>query len=339
MLKAIASIPIRAQKTMSNFTKPSKAITWPRQLKTPYTKAPLLSILLSSALLCACQSTPVAPPPAPTHTIGTTSTPPTQSKTDTHTTTQIDELNTVTVIENTDAINSTDVADKQTATDSYPIDIDPDDDQSISNADTTRQQNNEDLAKTEPNNPLTQTPSEQGEDWSIDESPIATAPPQSTPPVTPSPPSSQPSTPAIIIMAPPEPNREQTKQILLERARQNSQSGTNSAPTLNNGDNLPAFRQLMDIGISQLQANQLSAAESTFTRAQRLAPQSSAVYFYLGQVALKKNQPRKAEAMARRGLIVAQSAERRRALWQVILLAGQKQNNPRVVQEAQNALR
>ena len=60
---------------------------------------------------------------------------------------KIDELNTVTVIENTDAINSTDVADKQTATDSYPIDIDSDDDQSISNADTTRQQNNEDLAK------------------------------------------------------------------------------------------------------------------------------------------------------------------------------------------------
>ena len=67
--------------------------------------------------------------------------------------------------------------------------------------------------------------------------------------------------------------------------------------------------------MSQLKAGQLTNAESSFTRAQRLAPKSSAVYFYLAQVALKKQQPRKAEAMARRGLTVSRDTNRRRALW------------------------
>ena len=95
----------------------------------------------------------------------------------------------------------------------------------------------------------------------------------------------------------------------------------------------------MQVGINQLKAGNLTNAESSFTRAQRLAPKSSAVYFYLAQVALKKNQPRKAEAMARRGLSVSQSASRRRALWQVILQSGQAQGNSRVVNEARQALR
>lgn len=124
---------------------------------------------------------------------------------------------------------------------------------------------------------------------------------------------------------------------LLERARQNSQQ-TNQRATTNNS-NLPAFRNLMQVGIGHLKQNDLNRAESSFTRAQRLAPRSSAVYFYLSQVALKKNQPRKAEAMARRGLSVSSDASRRRSLWQLILNAGQMQNNTRVIREAQNALK
>ncbi|WP_350608915.1 hypothetical protein, partial [Pseudoalteromonas sp. AC40-MNA-CIBAN-0181] len=76
---------------------------------------------------------------------------------------------------------------------------------------------------------------------------------------------------------------------LLERARQNSQQRSQQAAT-NNSD-LPAFRNLMQTGIGQLKSGKLTNAESSFTRAQRLAPKSSAVYFYLAQVALKKNQP------------------------------------------------
>ena len=124
---------------------------------------------------------------------------------------------------------------------------------------------------------------------------------------------------------------------LLEHARRNSQQRTQQSAS--NNSNLPAFRNLMQVGISQLKAGNLTNAENSFTRAQRLAPKSSAVYFYLAQVALKKNQPRKAEAMARRGLSVSQDSSRRRALWQVILQSGQAQGNSRVVNEAKQALR
>jgi hypothetical protein len=124
---------------------------------------------------------------------------------------------------------------------------------------------------------------------------------------------------------------------LLEQARKNSQQ--RSQQSASNNSNLPAFRNLMQVGISQLKAGQLTNAESSFTRAQRLAPKSSAVYFYLAQVALKKNQPRKAEAMARRGLSVSQDTSRRRALWQIILQSGQAQGNSRVINEAKQALR
>ena len=124
---------------------------------------------------------------------------------------------------------------------------------------------------------------------------------------------------------------------LLERARQNSQQRTQQSTA--NNSNLPAFRNLMQVGTEQLKSGNLNSAESSFTRAQRLGPKSSAVYFYLAQVALKKNQPRKAEAMARRGLTVAQDSSRRRALWQIILQSGQAQGNARVVKEAKQALR
>ena len=124
---------------------------------------------------------------------------------------------------------------------------------------------------------------------------------------------------------------------LLKRARQNSQQRSQQSTT--NNSNLPAFRNLMNVGTEQLKAGNINAAENSFTRAQRLAPKSSAVYFYLAQVALKKNQPRKAEAMARRGLTVAQDSSRRRALWQIILQSGQAQGNVRVIKEAKQALR
>ncbi len=124
---------------------------------------------------------------------------------------------------------------------------------------------------------------------------------------------------------------------LLERARQNSQQRRQQSTA--NNSNLPAFRNLMRTGTEQLKSGNLNGAESSFTRAQRLAPKSSAVYFYLAQVALKKNQPRKAEAMARRGLTVAQDSTRRRNLWQIILQSGQAQGNARVINEARQALR
>ena len=185
------------------------------------------------------------------------------------------------------------------------------------------------------------------EPYTPPEQPTATNPlTEATPVYTPSTQSpivTQPDSHDAIILTPsredymiPEPSLPSHSE-LLERARQNSQQRTQQSTA--NNSNLPAFRNLMQVGTEQLKSGNLNSAESSFTRAQRLAPKSSAVYFYLGQVALKKNQPRKAEAMARRGLTVAQDSSRRRALWQIILQSGQAQGNARVVKEAKQALR
>lgn len=143
---------------------------------------------------------------------------------------------------------------------------------------------------------------------------------------------------APVVAKPPVADAKTVQQSLLEQARQNSKKSTNRPTSIQDGSTIPAFQKLMDTGVEQLRQGQVSAAQATFTRAQRLAPQSSAVYFYLGQVALKQNQPLKAEAMARRGLVVAQTEARKRALWQIILIAGQAQGNSRVIKEAKAAL-
>lgn len=153
-----------------------------------------------------------------------------------------------------------------------------------------------------------------------------------TPTISPSPTYESP------VVKPRVPDSKTVQQSLLEQARQNSKKSNNKPTPIQDGSNVPAFQKLMDTGVEQLRQGQVSSAQATFTRAQRLAPQSSAVYFYLGQVALKQNQPLKAEAMARRGLVVAQTEARRRALWQVILMAGQAQGNTRVINEAKSAL-
>lgn len=136
-----------------------------------------------------------------------------------------------------------------------------------------------------------------------------------------------------------EPSAQEMREALLNQARSNS--SLNQADTHNKHhtqNDTPAFRHLMDTGVKQLQANQISQAEATFTRAQRLAPSSSAVYFYLSQVALKKRQPYKAEAMARRGLVVAEGNQRKRMLWQVILLSAQMRNDARLARQASDNL-
>ncbi|WP_242678538.1 hypothetical protein [Psychrobacter pygoscelis] len=209
-------------------------------------------------------------------------------------------------------------------------------------------------------NPLTQTPTAQESNYpepapsvsnhsipfgtnesnaSITPSETASSPanPLSSSPSSSQQPTTTPSIPAVVA---PSASVKSARAALLERARQNSGRSYNAQPLpASRGNNLPAFRQLMQRGTNALKANRLTEAQSSFTRAQRLAPKSSAVYYYLSQVAIKKNQPRKAEAMARRGLVVAQDAGRRRALWQLILRSGQMQGNSKVISEATRALR
>lgn len=132
-------------------------------------------------------------------------------------------------------------------------------------------------------------------------------------------------------------NAEKQRQAaLLERARQNSNS---NASTISTTVTPAAYNQLMKRGMTQLRNNQLGEAEATFTRAQRLAPKASAAYFYLGQIALKRNHPAKAEAMARRGLLVATSKDNKQGLWIVILKSAQMRENDQLIQEAKRALR
>ncbi len=184
--------------------------------------------------------------------------------------------------------------------------------------------------------PVDNTPTQTEAPVTTEEAPVVTTNPNAvgqTRPTLSIPPSTE-----SPVVKPRVPDTRTAQQSLLEQARQNSKQSSHKSASIQDGSNLPAFQRLMDTGVEQLRQGQVAAAQATFTRAQRLAPQSSAVYFYLGQVALKQNQPLKAEAMARRGLVVAQSEARRRALWQVILKAGQAQGNTRVINEAKSAL-
>ncbi len=184
--------------------------------------------------------------------------------------------------------------------------------------------------------PVDNTPTQTEAPVTTEEASVVTTNPNAVGQTRPTP-SIPPSTESPVVK-PRVPDTRTAQQSLLEQARQNSKQSSHKSASIQDGSNLPAFQRLMDTGVEQLRQGQVAAAQATFTRAQRLAPQSSAVYFYLGQVALKQNQPLKAEAMARRGLVVAQTETRKRALWQVILKAGQAQGNTRVINEAKSAL-
>lgn len=125
-----------------------------------------------------------------------------------------------------------------------------------------------------------------------------------------------------------------------QRAKQNAkQQSSNSLPSKKNGANIPAFNKLMKIGIRQLRANQLNSAQQTFTKAQRLGPQSPAVYMYLSEIAIKNRQGTQAENLARRGLLVSRSKRYDKALWQMVLISAKMRNRGATVEEAQRQLK
>lgn len=121
----------------------------------------------------------------------------------------------------------------------------------------------------------------------------------------------------------------------------NAQKANNSARkrvSIKDGTKLPAFNRLMTLGVKQLRNNQLNAAKQNFIAAQRLAPQSPAVYMYLSEIALKQKQATKAENLARRGLVVSRSKRYDNALWRMILLSGKMRNRSDIVNEAKKKL-
>lgn len=111
-------------------------------------------------------------------------------------------------------------------------------------------------------------------------------------------------------------------------------------PTVNlrDGSNIPAFRNLIVQAQQQIQDNDLDNAEQTLIQAQRMAPQSTAVYAYLSEVAIKKRQGNNAEAMARKGLMLTSNPRQQRAFWQLILSAAQLQNNSILAEQAKGKI-
>lgn len=107
----------------------------------------------------------------------------------------------------------------------------------------------------------------------------------------------------------------------------------------NDGRSLPAFKNLIQQTQNAYSQKKWDDAERFALQAQRLAPQAAETFMYLALVANQKGQYSAAESLARRGLSYAQSTPMKRQLWQAILVAGQKQNNTRTVQQAQQALK
>lgn len=107
---------------------------------------------------------------------------------------------------------------------------------------------------------------------------------------------------------------------------------------LRDGSNIPAFRALITRAQQQIQSGQYDAAEQTLIQAQRMGPQSTAVYAYLSQVAIAKRQGSNAEAMARKGLMLTKNPRQQQAFWQLILASAQLQNNPALASQAQQQI-
>ena len=111
-----------------------------------------------------------------------------------------------------------------------------------------------------------------------------------------------------------------------------------SKQSFDDGQQLPAYQNLIQKAHAHLQQAQWDEAEQFALQAQRLAPQSAQTFLYLALISNHKNQPANAESLARRGLSYAQSNAMKKQLWLVIFKAGQLQNKTPVIQEAQKQL-
>lgn len=101
---------------------------------------------------------------------------------------------------------------------------------------------------------------------------------------------------------------------------------------------LPAVQNLINQAKAQLQAGQLDQAEQTLRQVQRMAPQHPALYAYLAELFLRRQQPDLADAAARRGLLYAQSPAQQKAFWQLVLMAAQQLKDAEKINEAQRMI-
>ena len=104
--------------------------------------------------------------------------------------------------------------------------------------------------------------------------------------------------------------------------------------SFDDGQNIPAVRQLLQQTQTAFQKGQWDEAERFALNAQRLAPQSADVFSYLARIANQKKQYANAESLARRGLSYAQSTTQKKVFWNVILQSAQQQKKQQTIAEA-----
>lgn len=104
--------------------------------------------------------------------------------------------------------------------------------------------------------------------------------------------------------------------------------------TFDDGQNIPAFKLLIQQTQLAFQKGQWDDAERAAINAQRIAPQSAETFLYLARIANQKKQYANAESLARRGLSFTQSTTQKKMFWNVILQSAQQSQKAQTVAEA-----
>ncbi len=105
---------------------------------------------------------------------------------------------------------------------------------------------------------------------------------------------------------------------------------------LADGRNMPAVQNLLASASISLQQGKPEEAANSLERAQRLAPQSAAVYQKLAEVRLQQGRVIEAEQLARKGLSYAQNNAQQAALWRLIANAADKQGKKETADHARD---
>lgn len=103
---------------------------------------------------------------------------------------------------------------------------------------------------------------------------------------------------------------------------------------LADGSQLPAVQGLLNAADRALRSGDPDLAAVNLERAQRLAPQSAAVYQRFADVRLRQKRPAEAEQLARKALAYAATPAQQAQLWRQIALARQQQGQMQSAQEA-----
>ncbi len=103
---------------------------------------------------------------------------------------------------------------------------------------------------------------------------------------------------------------------------------------LADGSQLPAMQGLLGAADRAVRKGDLELAAVNLERAQRLAPQSAAVYQRFADVRLRQKRPAEAEQLARKALAYTAAPAQQAQLWRQIAAARQQQGKMQQAQEA-----